>query len=83
MNKGLTAAEGERIAWEALVRAARGRNAEEVPSVRNSTAISSLKAELAKLEGELCFPGKGVQVRLSAAGQRQDAHGRDPPAPER
>ena len=52
LNKGLTAAEGERIAWEALVRAARGRNPEEVPSVRSSTAISSLKAELAKLEGE-------------------------------
>ena len=52
LNKGLTAAEGERIAWEAQVRAARGRNPEEVPSVRNSSAITSLKAELAKLEGE-------------------------------
>ncbi|HEY3167808.1 MAG TPA: polysaccharide biosynthesis tyrosine autokinase, partial [Candidatus Binatia bacterium] len=52
LNKGLTAAEGERIAWEAQVRAARGRNADEVPSVRNSTVIASLKAELGKFEAE-------------------------------
>ena len=36
LNKGLTAAEGERIAWEAQVRAVRGRSADEIPSVRNS-----------------------------------------------
>ena len=52
LNKGLTAAEGERIAWEAQVRAARGRSAEEVPSVRNSAVIGSLKAELGKFEVE-------------------------------
>ena len=52
LNKGLTAAEGDRIAWEAQVRAARGRNADEVPSVRNSAVIGSLKAELGKFEAE-------------------------------
>jgi capsular exopolysaccharide synthesis family protein len=52
LNKSLTAAEGERIAWEAQVRAARGRNVEEIPAVRNSVMIGSLKAELAKFEAE-------------------------------
>src|SRR5919108_1615052 len=52
VNKSLTAAEGERIGWEAQVRAARGRGAEEVPSVRNSAVIGLLKAELSKSEAE-------------------------------
>lgn len=52
LNKNLTSAEGERIGWEAQVRAARDRNPEEVPAVRNSLVIGALKGELAKLEGE-------------------------------
>jgi polysaccharide biosynthesis transport protein len=52
LNKSLTAAEGERIAWEAQVRAARGRSPEEIPAVRGSMMIGSLKAELAKFEAE-------------------------------
>lgn len=52
LNKNLTTAEGERIAWEAQVRAGRGRNPEEIPAVRNSTVINSLKAEVAKFEAD-------------------------------
>jgi len=52
LNKALTAAEGERISWEAQVRAARGRSAEEIPSVRNSPMIGSLKKELGGVEAE-------------------------------
>src|SRR5437773_1677480 len=74
LNKSLTAAESERIAWEAHVRAARERNAAEVPSVRNSAVIGSLKAELGKLEAEYASlakefksgypPWDNVKVRL-------------------
>jgi succinoglycan biosynthesis transport protein ExoP len=66
LNKGLTAAEGERIGWEAQVRAARGRNAEEIPAVRNSTAISALKAELAKTEAEYASLAKEFKAGYPA-----------------
>src|SRR3990172_3338521 len=52
LNKSLTAAEGERIAVEAQVRAIQGRNLDELPAVLNSSVIGSLKGELGKLEAE-------------------------------
>ncbi len=52
LNKNLTTAEGERIAWEAQVRAVRGRSPEEIPAVRNSAVINSLKGELGKFEAD-------------------------------
>lgn len=52
LNKSLTAAEGERIAVEAQVRAVQGRNVDELPTVLNSSVIGTLKGELGKLEAE-------------------------------
>jgi polysaccharide biosynthesis transport protein len=52
LNKSLTAAEGERIAVEAQVRAIQGRNLDELPAVLNSSVIGNLKGELGKLEAE-------------------------------
>jgi polysaccharide biosynthesis transport protein len=52
LNKSLTAAEADRIALEAQVRTIRGRSADEIPSVRSSAMIASLKADLAKVEAE-------------------------------
>jgi len=52
LNKSLTAAEGERIAVEAQVRAIKGRNLDELPAVLSSGVIGSLKGELGKLEAE-------------------------------
>src|SRR3990172_6116129 len=52
LNKSLTAAEGERIAVEAQVRAVKGRNLDELPAVLSSGVIGSLKGELGKLEAE-------------------------------
>ncbi len=52
LNKSLTAAEGERIAVEAQVRAVQGRNLDELPAVLNSSVIGNLKGELGKLEAE-------------------------------
>jgi capsular exopolysaccharide synthesis family protein len=52
LNKSLTAAEGERIAVEAQVRAVQGRNLDELPAVLNSSVIGNLKGELGRLEAE-------------------------------
>jgi capsular exopolysaccharide synthesis family protein len=52
LNKSLTAAEAERIAFEAQVRTIRGRNVDELPTVLNSPVVNTLKAELGKLEAE-------------------------------
>jgi len=52
LNKSLTAAEGERIAVEAQVRAIQGRNLDELPAVLSSSVIGNLKGELGKLEAE-------------------------------
>ncbi|MBI2533487.1 MAG: GumC family protein, partial [Deltaproteobacteria bacterium] len=52
LNKSLTAAEGDRIAVEAQVRAIQGRNLDELPAVIGSPVIGNLKGELGKLEAE-------------------------------
>lgn len=52
LNKNLTGAEGERIALEAQMMAIRGRNYDELPVVRGSAVINSLKSEVAKLEAD-------------------------------
>lgn len=52
LNKNLTGAEGERIALEAQMMAIRGRNYDELPVVRGSAVINTLKGEAAKLESD-------------------------------
>lgn len=52
LNRSLTGAEGERIGLAAQMMAIRGRNYDELPVIRSSAVINTLKGEAAKLEAE-------------------------------